>query len=141
MEARLGKQFDGPKVNQYLKTDRLVLRFYCLWDNREDLYGDRRPYVLHYYLADDTVDILEKNEKNSGRDPFPIFLKRAPLPKGLNRGTIVTGKSSQTEFYRPADFRIGGSCTILGRDMLIHDCDEFTREWYQKTLGYSKEVS
>ncbi len=23
------------------------------------MYGDRRPYVLHYFLEDDTVEILE----------------------------------------------------------------------------------
>ncbi len=58
-----------------------VLRFWCVWDERQTMYGDRRPYVLHYFLEDDTVEILEINENNSGRDPFPIFLKRGNLPK------------------------------------------------------------
>ena len=35
-----------------------VLRFWCVWDDRTGLYGDRRPYVLHYFLEDDTVEIL-----------------------------------------------------------------------------------
>jgi len=139
MEARLGKMFDGDKVKQFLRHNREVLRFYCLWDNRADLYGDRRPYVLHYYLADDTVDILEINERNSGRDPFPVFLRRAPLPKGLDRGTVVTGKTSRTDFYRPTDLRIGASVPVLGRSLLLHDCDAFTRDWYAKNLGYSEE--
>ena len=45
------------------------------------MYGDRHPYRLHYFLEDDTVEILEVHEGNSGRDPFPVFLRRAPLPK------------------------------------------------------------
>lgn len=36
-----------------------VLRFYAVWDDRGGLYGDRRPYVVHYYLEDDTVEINE----------------------------------------------------------------------------------
>jgi len=36
-----------------------VLRFYAVWDDRGGLYGDRRPYVVHYYLEDDTVEITE----------------------------------------------------------------------------------
>lgn len=70
-----------------------VLRFWCIWDDRQSMYGDRRPYVLHYFLEDDTVEILELNENNSGRDPFPVFLRRTLLPKNTVRvGTTTTNK-------------------------------------------------
>lgn len=36
-----------------------VLRFFAVWDDRGGLYGDRRPYRVHYYLEDDTVEINE----------------------------------------------------------------------------------
>lgn len=84
MEAKLGKPpnvLEEDRLKQFLDNNRRVLRFYCLWDDRDSLYGDRRPYVLHYFLEDDTGEILEVNEGNSGRDPFPVFLKRAPLLK------------------------------------------------------------
>lgn len=58
-----------------------VLRFYCVWDDRQSLYGDRRPLRLLFYLDDGTVEILEYCEPNSGRDPFPVFLQRGQLPK------------------------------------------------------------
>lgn len=83
IEAKLGKATNAlnpDKLKKFIENDRKVLRFFCLWDDRDALYGDRRPYVLHYFLADDTVEILEVNEPNSGRDPFPVFLKRGPLP-------------------------------------------------------------
>ena len=48
-----------PLAPQFLKYDRKVLRFYMAWDDRNSLYGELRPFVLHYYLADDTMEILE----------------------------------------------------------------------------------
>jgi hypothetical protein len=69
IEARLGKPshlLDGDKLRQFLQFNKQVLRFWCIWDDRQSMYGDRRPYVLHYFLEDDTVEILEINENNSG---------------------------------------------------------------------------
>ena len=59
-----------------------MLRFYAVWDDRQMLSGDRRPYVVHYYLEDDTMEVLETlHDHNSGRDQFPKFLRRARLLK------------------------------------------------------------
>lgn len=68
-------------LRQFLDCDRHVLRFYCQWDDRDSMFGDRRWMELHYFLADDTVEILEKIPPNSGRDGVPVFLRRARLPK------------------------------------------------------------
>eukprot|EP00884_Botryococcus_braunii_P011056 jgi/Botrbrau1/19952/Bobra.0059s0068.1 len=82
-----------------------VLRFYCVWDDRKSLYGDRRPYRLHYFLEDDTVEILEVHENNSGRDPFPMLLKRGRLPKSIHASSWC------------------------------NDCDDFTRCWMKQNFG------
>ena len=37
--------------------------------------------IIHYFLADDTVEIREVHEPNDGRDPFPVLLCRQRLPK------------------------------------------------------------
>ncbi len=34
------------------------LRLFCLVDDREALFGDRRPYRLHYFLEDSSCEIL-----------------------------------------------------------------------------------
>ncbi len=34
-----------------------VLRFFCVWDDRTSLQGDRRPYRVHFFLEDDTVEV------------------------------------------------------------------------------------
>ena len=45
------------------------------------MFGDFREMVLHYFLADNTIEILEKIPPNSGRDAVSMFLRRANLPK------------------------------------------------------------
>jgi EF-hand domain-containing protein 1 len=62
-----------------LDNDRKVLRFYTKCDDA--------PFVIHYYLADDTVEIREVHHPNDGRDSFALLLKRQKLPKafGVNQ--------------------------------------------------------
>ena len=45
------------------------------------MFGDAREMELHYFLADDTVEICERIQNNSGRDAVPMFLRRQRLPK------------------------------------------------------------
>lgn len=33
------------KLRQFLELDRNVLRFYCVWDDRDAMFGEMRPYV------------------------------------------------------------------------------------------------
>ena len=68
-------------LRQFLENDRRVLRFFCHWDDTDSMFGDPRECVLHYFLADDTVEIREIIQPNSGRDAVPLFLRRAKLPK------------------------------------------------------------
>lgn len=74
MEYKLG----GGRVKdekQFLENDRKVLKFYVFCEN---------PYIMHYFLADDTLEVREINFQNSGRDPFPIMLRRQKIPRKFN---------------------------------------------------------
>ncbi|KAG2435098.1 hypothetical protein HXX76_007184 [Chlamydomonas incerta] len=143
VEARLGKPshlLDGDRLRQFLENNKKVLRFWCVWDERTTMYGDRRPYVLHYYLEDDSVEVLEINENNSGRDPFPVFLKRGPLPKVVVKtNTTLNPKFRKDQCYNAGDFRLGLFINVLGRDFYLHDADTFTKQWYKDNLGYTDE--
>ena len=35
------------KLKQFLELDRKVLRFYCMWDDRSEMFGEMRPFVIH----------------------------------------------------------------------------------------------
>jgi len=132
MEARLGKCMDDKEViAQFLRNDRKVLRFFASWDDRGQ-GGDleQRRFRLHYFLADDTVEVLEANTPNNGRDPWPAMLKRMKLPK------VWSANSRDNRyFYKASDFRVGDTISVFGRKLLIYDCDNFTREWYKKEYG------
>lgn len=71
MKQFLEKALGGGKVpsqKQFLDKDRQVLRFFT---RSNDL-----PYVVHYYLADDTIEIREVHHSNDGRDAFALLLRR-----------------------------------------------------------------
>ncbi|CAM6035434.1 unnamed protein product [Sphagnum compactum] len=134
-------------LRQFLDHDGKVLRFFCVWDDRQVPYGERRPYVLNYFLGDDTIEILEITERNNGRMPWPKLIRRQKLPKltphqllsSKNIAGISTAKPKEN-YYRDTDLHIGSYIRIFDRDMLIHDVDEFTRNYYQKKYGYTEDM-
>lgn len=76
------------KLKQFLEMDRKVLRLFAVWDDRDQTNGDLRPYLIHYYLVDDTMEVREMHEPNDGRDLFPVLIKRSKIPK--NRDSLPT---------------------------------------------------
>lgn len=153
------EKFDTLK--QFLDHDRHVLRFYCHWDDSDNMFGDPREMVLHYYLADDTVEIREVIPPNAGRDAVPVFLKRSKLPKdpgslpqpGVETDRTVlnvfgpTGAGGRyildslktgavnNEHYTDRDLSLGAVLSVWGRKFVICDCDDFTREYYKTKYG------
>ncbi|GAA6228807.1 EF-hand domain-containing protein 1 [Lates japonicus] len=128
-------EFD--RMHQFLTMDRKVLRFYALWDDADSLYGETKPVTIQYYLVDDTVEIREVHEPNSGRDPFPVLMRRQRLPKKVKPQSFPScvleiSKDEVDEFYSPKDFQVGQTMKLLGRRFLLCDCDGFTKEYFQK---------
>lgn len=154
-------------LKQFLEYDQQVLRFYCLWDDTDTEHGDRRYMVLHYFLADDTVEVNEVLAANCGRDGSGAFLKRQPLPRSASQvpsanppGTFTNrtvlnvissggGNSNasrhildslrlgapDTGNYTAEDFVLGGTVQLFGRPLLLCDCDEFTKKFYETKYG------
>lgn len=52
--------------------------------------------VVHYYLADDTIEILESLPPNSGRDAPSVFLKRQKLPHKTPTVPLPGAQTSRT---------------------------------------------
>ena len=62
-------------LHSFLENDRKVLSFQIVWEDRSYDGGDKF-YTLNYFLADQSVEVKETNESNSGRFAFPMLLKR-----------------------------------------------------------------
>lgn len=141
VEAKLGKAshvLTGDTRKDFMRHNRRVLRFFCMWDEADKLGGDRRPYVLHVYLEDNTIEVLEVHEPNSGRDLFPLFLKRGKLPRD-GAAIDVTRPLHADACIGPQDFYIGAQIPVHGRHFFVYDCDEFTRRVLETEYGVPQE--
>mmetsp|Transcript_22970 Transcript_22970/g.59968 ORF Transcript_22970/g.59968 Transcript_22970/m.59968 type:complete len:542 (+) Transcript_22970:29-1654(+) len=165
-QIRAGRPYKrADTLRQFLDHDQQVLRFYCVWDDTETVFGDKRFMVLHYYLSDDTTEVVEILPPNSGRDKCGAFFGRKKLPKdvkalskfpgaqtprtvlntlgpavGKNRYILDSTRSDDPsdDVYTDADFAIGNKVVVLGRVMLLCDCDDFTKEHYRVKFGVTE---
>ena len=144
MEAQLGKPQSQADLGSFLAHDRKVLRFDCVWDDSARLYGDVLKFKLHYFLSDDTIEILQVHEKNNGRDPVPKLLsrRRLPLPQEQDKvagGPLASSPSgpSKTEYYHWRDLVLGKPVVVFNRNLLLIDADPYTVDHYDavKPLG------
>jgi len=124
----------GRALTQFLENDRKVLRFKAFWDDHT-LYGQRIYVIVHYFLADNTVEVNEAHCRNSGRWDTPVFYKRGKLLKE-NRVNAYPGMLEPDPVqYLPEDFLVGGEFCIWCRKFIIYECDEFTQNFYKEYMG------
>lgn len=109
-----------------------MLRFFCLWDTRGKAEnGERRLYTLNYYLADDTVEVLETKDPAGGRDPWARMLRRSKLPS-VKISVDALGPTKSYPSYDYTALRVGKYLNVFGREFLLYDADPFTKAWYAK---------
>ncbi|KAH0786063.1 EF-hand domain-containing family member C2 [Histomonas meleagridis] len=75
--------------------------------------------TILFFLEDDTIQILEPQQKNSGI-PQGTFLRRHRACK------------DDDSYVTIADFTVGGEFTLYGRIFFISSCDDITREFMEK---------
>lgn len=139
IEVKLKGGHPNKNLKQFLENDRKVLNFKILWNDEGE--KEEKPYIMNFYLADNTVEIREIKVNNSGKDPFPYLLRKSKLNKkpkfsycpGLLR------KEKECDYYIPKDLVLGSFINIYNRNCLIYDCDEFTKAWYSLNLGIEME--
>ena len=125
----LEKKLGGGKVatqKQFLDHDRQVLRFFT---KCQDL-----PYIVHYYLADDTFEIRECHRPNDGRDGFAVLLRRQKLPDRMD--VNQPGQNFIGDNYLTCD-EISPESDIYayGNTYEIQGVDQFTQQFYRSRFG------
>jgi EF-hand domain-containing protein 1 len=133
-KSQTGAPVVDKKLTQFLLNDRKVLRFKAFWDDHT-LYGARTYLVIHYYLADNSIEINMAFVRNSGRDKYPVFMKRGQLHKSNVVNAVPAMLSAESSVYMPEDLKVGDSIDVWNRKVILYDCDDFTRKFYQDYLG------
>lgn len=119
---------DGADINEqfeptFVKLDKQVLRFYGYC--KESVVESRlenmriRKMTVFYYLEDRSIMITEPKQQDSGV-PQGAFLKRHMIIK------------ADGQPYLPKDFAVGCDIGIYGRQIRIYDCDDYSREFFEK---------
>jgi len=133
-EVKLKGGHPNNGLAKYLQNDRKVLSFDVVWDD-QTLEGGLKFYTANFFLADDTIEVKEVNEQNSGKDPFPLLLRRQKLPKTPLLTHYPGMNLKKEEHYRAQDFIIGNYVNVYNRPCFIYNCDEFTKKWFKEALG------
>eukprot|EP00931_Biecheleriopsis_adriatica_P081642 TRINITY_DN54_c0_g1_i2.p1 TRINITY_DN54_c0_g1~~TRINITY_DN54_c0_g1_i2.p1 ORF type:complete len:770 (+),score=180.35 TRINITY_DN54_c0_g1_i2:78-2312(+) len=103
--------------------DRHVLRFYgyfkeAVVETNLENYRVRKVVVM-YYLEDDTCQVNEPKQDNSGIPQGQMIRRhRFPAPNG--------------GYMKPEDLQVGSVMQLYGRSIMITDCDAFTREYFEQ---------
>jgi hypothetical protein len=115
---------DKTHLRDFLDYDGKVLRFYTTWDDSESIFGEKRKFILHFFLVDKTIEIRQVLPPNCGRDRVSQFLKKTLLRK-----------PGSAAFYTPEDLYIGQTVDVFGRIFFIYDADGFTKDWCDERYG------
>jgi hypothetical protein len=144
-EARaLAARESHDKALKFFEYNTQVLRFFGEWVDRAVPDANTNLVKIHYFLCDDTIEIVSLYGKNDGRDHVPKFLKRMKIRKPASDeydikpgGSLLMSSTFEDPlditiqpFYNWTDFQIGGKIRFAGISILITDADNFTRQYY-----------
>jgi hypothetical protein len=135
-ETMLGGGHVNANMQQFLEWDGKVCRFYAVIDDLNTSTFERRPFVILYFLADDTFQIREQYPLNCGRDGFPVFFKRGKIARSVQglRGPLDQQLPS-SEYIDVTELSVGAVQRLCGCDFFIYDADEFTRAYFHERCG------
>ena len=117
-------------LKPFLDHDRQVLSFAIMWSDYSYDGGDKY-FRLNFFLSDNTVEVKEVNKQNSGYYPFPKLLRRQKLSKAPIFTHLPAMNMRTEQFYMPEDLKCGSEIVVWGRNCLIYDADDFTKQWYR----------
>lgn len=114
-------------VPTMVRNEKMVLNFSAYFKeavNESAVESFRvRRCTVYYYLEDDTIQVIEHRQENSG------------IPQGtfLKRHAVLKDKNTET-FFGVGDFRIGDYLQFYGRCYQLVDCNPSTRRYLEEVL-------
>jgi hypothetical protein len=133
MEASLDAAVDNGGREDFLEYGRRVLQFSCEWLD-EIMFDETNFYTLHYFIADQSIEIPEKASNNSGRDPFPKLMNRQKARKEwqcYDAGEWYHDENPN-DLLSCEDLQIGGEVNVFGRHPRLLGMATPTRDFYQE---------
>mmetsp|Transcript_14106 Transcript_14106/g.23465 ORF Transcript_14106/g.23465 Transcript_14106/m.23465 type:complete len:613 (-) Transcript_14106:247-2085(-) len=131
IEAKLGHYVDNKGREGFIRFGNKQLKFKCLWDNTNQLYGDVMEYTLGYFLCDDSVEINSVPDPNKKEQRPAKLLKRARLPKNFASTMALGERPTDSKFFHWTDIHIGMYLEVYGRRIQVIDADRNTRDFYE----------
>lgn len=112
-------------MRKFFKYDRLILRFGAKMVSKIK-ENSQRVFIISYYLSDNTIQIYELAERNSGFQNGE-FIKRSKIL--LPNQNLYS--SARPKCYRPYHFFIGATLNL--RDYIFHivSADEYTLQYME----------
>eukprot|EP01112_Ceratiomyxa_fruticulosa_P012055 TRINITY_DN331_c0_g1_i2.p1 TRINITY_DN331_c0_g1~~TRINITY_DN331_c0_g1_i2.p1 ORF type:complete len:632 (+),score=147.75 TRINITY_DN331_c0_g1_i2:262-2157(+) len=125
----------------WVGVDNKVLKFTCYFSEKvfdSNIERERiRRCDLCFFLDDDTIQIAEEKQINSGISQG-VLLRRQKVPKTTtNLGTtakFVTATPNLDDHYVAKDLNIGEQLQAFGRAYNMIDCDHFTRRFLEEYM-------
>lgn len=120
----------APKVDmkKMFKQDMHVLRFDSKLVSTEP-DDETRNFIISFYCGDDTIQIYEICDKNSGRTGGR-FMERK---KQVNPET--------GDYYREKDFTLGRTVSLVGFVFMLMSADEYTEKYMEDNPDQFPEAS
>ena len=116
-----------PDMKKMFKQDLHVLRFECSLVSTEP-DDETRKFIISFYCGDDTIQIYEICDKNSGRIGGR-FMERK------KQTNPVTGK-----YYSEKDFVLGKTVFLVGFKFLLNKADEYTERYMEANVNVFPEA-
>lgn len=129
-EAKLGHTVNNKGREGFIKYGNNSLKFRCVWDDTQHLYGDVIEFTLQYYLADDTLEINSIPSALMKESNRIKLLKRSKLPKDFHVIMGLGSRPPSESFFNWTDLYIGMEIDVYGRRLRIIDADSATRAYY-----------
>ena len=154
VESIYDNEKETPSNSTYASKEDLILRFYAFYTKSisSDTDKQSRNVTITFYMTDETVQIYEHKERNSGfqggclLNRQKVYISRLDVErnKSLNNSVSLLN-SNYKQYFKVNDqtqdiyvlsihnFNIGKSISIGGTIYHIYDCDANTRYLLEKS--------